>query len=107
MRSTRCWRGLSSSSRATRTWRQAWSLWDRAARSIVKGLEPAPEGKDYQLWLLGDEAPVSGGTFDAEDGFIVLPTDLDAADFSGAAVSVEPDGGSEGPTTEPFLVSGG
>jgi anti-sigma-K factor RskA len=72
---------------------------------VVEGLDEVPEEKTYQLWLLGAEQPVSVGTFEVEDGRAVIETDLTIEGFDAAAVTVEPEGGSPGPTTEPVLVS--
>ncbi len=69
----------------------------------VQGLEALPEGQDYQLWLIQpDETRLSGGVFDAdvETGFtsfvIHAPQALDS--FVGVGVTIEPAGGSPGPT---------
>jgi anti-sigma-K factor RskA len=67
---------------------------------------PRPPGDDiYQLWFLGGEEPVSAGTFEASEGRVVLRTDLSFEGVSGAAVTIEPPGGSDQPTTEPVLSS--
>lgn len=72
----------------------------------VKGLTPQPPGRDYQLWFLVGDETRSGGCFTVEDGEIVL---LNPASFppgtTGVAISVEPKGGSQRPTTPPILVS--
>lgn len=70
----------------------------------AEGLQPV-EGKDYQLWLLDDEGdPRSGGLVPVESGGGTTPLLAkgigDAADV---AVTVEPDGGSPAPTTEPVM----
>jgi anti-sigma-K factor RskA len=70
---------------------------------VVEGLEDIPEERTYQLWLFEGETPVSGGTFEVEDGRAVLETDRSLEGFSGAAVTIEPEGGSPGPTTDPIL----
>jgi anti-sigma factor RsiW len=70
---------------------------------VVEGLEDIPEERTYQLWLFEGETPVSGGTFEVEDGRAVLETGRSLEGFSGAAVTVEPEGGSPGPTTDPVL----
>lgn len=84
--------------------------WNGATGEVVVtafGLEPAPEGRVYQLWGIGDGAdPVSLGTFQTTaDGTAVVrataPTD---AVFDISAVTQEPVGGSPQPTQTPFLV---
>jgi anti-sigma-K factor RskA len=74
---------------------------------VVEGLDDIPENRTYQLWFLeGEDPPVSAGTFEVDDGRAVLESNEDVEDFSGAAVTVEPEGGSPGPTTDPVLASG-
>lgn len=77
---------------------------------VVAGLEPAPEGRDYQLWLLHDCGrrtcpPASGGTFDAADGVTVYETDRPLDEVAGVAVTVEREGGVEAPTSQPVISS--
>jgi anti-sigma-K factor RskA len=63
------------------------------------GLSDVPATETYQLWLIGDEGPVSAGVFhpDAEGGALVL---LDGRVEPGLVLglTVEPSGGSEAPT---------
>jgi anti-sigma-K factor RskA len=70
---------------------------------VAEGLADIPEERTYQLWLFEGDTPVSGGTFEVDDGRAVLETDKTLENFSGAAVTVEPEGGSPGPTTDPVL----
>jgi anti-sigma-K factor RskA len=68
---------------------------------VVAGLSRAPEGRTYQLWFLGaDIEPVSAAVFDVSGDLSVIETDLRFEDFTGAAVSIEPGGGSKTPTGE-------
>jgi anti-sigma-K factor RskA len=77
----------------------------------VAGLPPAPAGRVYQLWLIADHCdpgpcdPVPGGTFDTDDGVAVHETRRSLADVGGVAVTTEPEGGSDRPTTEPVISS--
>jgi anti-sigma-K factor RskA len=71
---------------------------------VGEGLDEVPDDKTYQLWLLDEDGrPISAGTFDVDDGRAVLETEQSLQGFSGAAVTVEPEGGSEGPTSDPVL----
>lgn len=65
---------------------------------IAKGLPRPAGGKVYQVWLVDDSGPHSHGTF-ATDGQMVMDGVV-AADR--IAVTVEPKGGSEQPTTPPI-----
>ncbi len=81
------------------------------ATFAVAGLPAPPEGHVYQLWLLrggcGDQpcAPTSAGLFDVDAGVVLVEVDRSIRNFAGAAVTLEPAGGSEQPTTDPLLAS--
>lgn len=65
---------------------------------------PGPgDGHDYQLWVVGAEGDVTpAGVLQAQDGTVEhLVQDVPGV---GVAVTVEPDGGSEQPTTDPIVV---
>jgi len=66
-------------------------------------LDAPPEGHTYQAWQIVDGAPVSVGILSAHAGQVAFIADLDAA--SAVALSVEPLGGSQAPTTTPILVT--
>ena len=72
----------------------------------VSGLPPAPEGRTYQVWYVGsDDVARSAGFLDPDaegEGTALLQGDVDQA--AAVGVSVEPAGGSQSPTTEPFVV---
>lgn len=58
-----------------------------------------PQDQVYQLWKIEGEAPVSLGVIDGQGQLV-----QDAPDGLTLAVSVEPPGGSEQPTSTPILV---
>jgi anti-sigma-K factor RskA len=71
---------------------------------IVEDLPALGDEQDYQLWYIGDEGPVSAGTFDSAGSgtmFRVLDGTMSAGDAVG--VTVEPKGGSDKPTTDPIV----
>lgn len=72
---------------------------------VTVDLGEAPRGRDYQLWLIEDGVPTPSETFDVTGSVVVIETKLDAGSFEGAAITVEPEGGSEQPTTDPVLSS--
>ena len=76
------------------------------ATFIATGIDEAPSGKTYQLWFIEDGTPVSAGTFDPRDGVAVLRVPQEFETGSAAAVTIEPTGGSDQPTTDPILASG-
>ena len=82
---------------------------------LVAGMGEAPNGRTYQLWMMkGDclERPegsceyTSAGTFDvAGGGMAVVESKLEIANFDGAGITVEPEGGSPQPTAPPLLTT--
>lgn len=72
---------------------------------VMSGLEPAPSGKTYQAWFIADGVPVSAGLATVgPDGLMVLSNDQPAPGTTAVALTIEPSGGSEQPTTDPFVV---
>lgn len=75
---------------------------------VTADLPPAPAGKVYQLWFVTADAKISAGLINPDatgHGFAVvqLPSNLDQ--LAAAAVTLEPEGGSEQPTM-PIYVMG-
>ncbi|MGH2788824.1 MAG: anti-sigma factor [Actinomycetota bacterium] len=73
---------------------------------VALDLGEAPNGRDYQLWLMQDGEPTPADTFDVSESVVIVESDLELSGYDGAAITVEPDGGSEQPSTEPVLSSG-
>lgn len=71
---------------------------------LTEDLAPAPDGKDYQLWFQTPRgAFVPAGLLpDQADATVLLEGDV--ADATGVGITVEPDGGSEQPTTTPIAL---
>jgi anti-sigma-K factor RskA len=70
---------------------------------VVDGLPPLDAEHEYQLWLIRDGVRTSGGVFAVnEEGYGALwvsaPESLDS--YPAFGITVEPAGGSEGPTGE-------
>jgi len=85
-------------------------FWDKARNTALlnaTGLKPAPAGRTYQLWWIRDGKPVPSVTFDIDPGGaglvkgVSVPAD---GELSAAAVTEEPDGGSQQPTSPVLLV---
>jgi anti-sigma-K factor RskA len=85
-------------------------FWNRARNTALlnaTGLEPAASGRTYQLWWIRDGKPVPSVTFDIDPTgaglvrSVSVPTD---GELSAAAVTEEPEGGSQQPTTPILLV---
>ncbi len=76
---------------------------DRAVL-VAENMPPVPEGKTYQIWVIKGDTPKPSGLFEPKGNSIaaVVETPLEGADA--VAVTVEPEGGSKEPTTDPMLV---
>ena len=82
-----------------------WSLDQGEAALVVEGLAALDAEETYQAWFMPAEGdPVPAGTFAGGDGSVVHALDGDMHEGEGVAVTVEPDGGSPAPTSEPILV---
>jgi hypothetical protein len=89
-------------------------IWDpvkKVAILHVSNLPAVPEGKDYQLWVIKDQTPVSAGIFsvtsnrEEESYFKVQPLDVsDRRQVDAFAVTLEPKGGVSRPTGEMYLL---
>jgi anti-sigma-K factor RskA len=70
---------------------------------IAEGLPPTPEGRTYQMWLLGEgHDPTSVGTMGDEPVRQTVPID-DLTDSDRIAITIEPEGGSLQPTSEAVI----
>ena len=76
---------------------------DKGAVLVVADLGEAPSDRDYQLWLIEDGVPVPAETFDVAGSVVVIESEHSFDESDGAAVTVEPEGGSSEPTTDPVL----
>ena len=75
---------------------------DRAVIT-TEDMVSAPTGKDYELWFIdGDEIVSAGLMPDVPDQTVVL--DGSAGGAAAVGITVEPDGGSDQPTTDPIAV---
>lgn len=87
-------------------------IWDSEKQQAllqVSNLPPVPKNKDYQLWIIKNNKPVSAGVFtvnDPNDNFFKIE-EMAAADeqaTSAFAITLEPKGGVPQPTGEMYLL---
>ena len=76
---------------------------DRAVL-VAENMPPVPEGKTYQIWVIKGDTPQPSGLFEprGESVAAVVENPVEGADA--VAVTIEPEGGSKKPTTDPMLV---
>ena len=72
---------------------------------VAAGMHKPPQEHTYQLWLIKDGTTISAGTFSAKDDLVVLETKASLSGVESAAITIEPAGGSERPTTQPITTS--
>ncbi len=80
-------------------------LEDHRAVLMAEDMPPVPEDKTFQIWVIENDVPRPSGVFEVREdrAAIVVENRVDGADA--IAVTVEPEGGSPRPTTEPMLVA--
>jgi anti-sigma factor RsiW len=72
------------------------------AALVVRRLAPAPEGKDYEIWVFDDGVPQRAGLFE-RPGVTVLTRGVEAGQM--VAVTIEPDGGLDAPSGAPIFTA--
>ena len=72
------------------------------AALVVRTLEPAPEGKDYEIWVFEGDVPRRAGVFE-QPGVAMLTRPV--APGQTIAVTLEPDGGVDAPTSDPLFTA--
>jgi anti-sigma factor RsiW len=70
---------------------------DGPAALVVSGLDPAPSGHGYEMWVIRRGEPRSAGTFRVEDGRVVVRLRRDVPRGSTVAVTLEPEDGTAAP----------
>lgn len=76
------------------------------AALVVSGLPTAPEGKTYALWIAQGEQMLPAGAFDAQYERDVVRLTRPVPPGSGVAVTIEDDGGTDVPTSDPIFTAG-
>ena len=72
------------------------------AALVVRTLAPAPDGKDYEIWVLEDGVPQKAGLFERQ-GVTLLTRPVRSGQT--VAVTLEPDGGLDAPSGEPVFTA--
>lgn len=69
---------------------------------LTEDMAPAPAGKVYELWLQDPSGELLPAGLMPDDPDATVLLDGDAADAIGIGITIEPEGGSNQPTTEPI-----
>jgi anti-sigma-K factor RskA len=80
-------------------------LKDHKAVLMAEDMPRVPENKTYQIWVIEDDVPQPSGLFEADGDTVaaVVEKPLDEDDV--IAITIEPNGGSQQPTTDPMLTA--
>ncbi|MTI89695.1 MAG: anti-sigma factor [Balneolaceae bacterium] len=86
-------------------------VWDKESGQAllqVANLPPVPTQKDYQLWFVVDNQPISAGVFAVnnpeQDNFFKIEEFRNQAPSGAFAITLEPEGGSPQPTGDMYLL---
>ena len=73
---------------------------------VVSGLPDPGAGRTYQAWYLKGQTAVSAGTFTlGTDGVTVVGMSATAGAVTAVALTIEPTGGSDQPTSQPIVLA--
>jgi anti-sigma-K factor RskA len=73
---------------------------------VVDGLPPLDEAFQYQLWLIKDGQRTDGGVFSVDSegyGALWVSSPAPLSSFPAVGITIEPAGGSPGPTGDKVL----
>ncbi len=73
------------------------------AALVLTGLDPAPEGRTYEAWVIEGETPRPAGLFDVREEPTVVALERSVPGGAIVAVTLEPEGGVEEPTGAPLF----
>jgi anti-sigma-K factor RskA len=72
---------------------------------VMTGVPGLPAGQTYQAWYIADGAKISAGTMATDENGSIVATNLEPAPNTDVvAVTIEPTGGSDQPTSDPVIV---
>jgi len=81
---------------------------ERGVLLLASNLPPAPAGKTYEMWLIPQGgAPIPAGLFqsDSQGDALHILNGAVSENTNTVAVTVEPEAGSQAPTTTPIIVA--
>lgn len=85
-----------------------WSEQTPTALLLADQLPELAPDRAYQLWVIQGEQPVGVGVFSVDAhgvGVLVFNSDVPMTEFNAVAITEEPAGGSEQPTTTPLAAA--
>jgi anti-sigma-K factor RskA len=80
------------------------TLEDDRAILVVEDMPSMPENRTGQVWVIHDDKPQPSGLLAPSGDTVAAPITIPLEDADAVAVTVEPAGGSDQPTSDPVLV---
>lgn len=80
------------------------ALRDDRAIIVVEDMPPLPDDRTGQVWVINDDVPEPSGLLDSSGNMAATAITTPLGEADAIAVTVEPAGGSDEPTTDPVLV---
>src|SRR5215204_3543558 len=72
---------------------------------VARNMPSVPEGRTCQIWVISDDVPKPSGLFQPDGNGTATPITNSITKADVIAVTVEPAGGSEQPTSDPVLLA--
>lgn len=70
---------------------------------LTENMPSVPADRTFQIWVIKDGTPVSAGTFKPDSGTSAAAIEASLSGAEAVAITVEPAGGSDQPTSDPML----
>ena len=83
---------------------QVTALRDDRAIIVVEDMPPLPDDRTGQVWVVNDDVPEPSGLLDSSGNMAATAITTPLGEADAIAITVEPAGGSDEPTTDPVLV---
>ena len=80
-------------------------LKDHKAVLMAEDMPRVPENKTYQIWVIEDDVPQPSGLFEADGDTVAAVVEKPLNEDDVIAITIEPNGGSQQPTTDPMLTA--
>ena len=96
---------LQGSAEASGVQGQVVNLDGEQAMLVASDLPSLPEGQTYEMWTIDEGGPESCGLFAASEGPSIEAIDRSLQGADTFAITVEPEGGSPQPTSDPVVTA--
>ena len=78
---------------------------DREAVLVAEGMPELEAGQTLQIWVIDEDGPKPAGLFQPGDDMVTVPVTRSLEGAEVIAITVEPAGGSEQPTSDPLMTA--